>query len=180
MVNEYEKEADILKGQEMAEKQLEKEDKGCDWSNPEEVKLHLAEVHSKEREKRLDRIVPNRICPCCKRRIWLDKMWVVTTGGQAYCRSCYHCKINPCKDNITGSFITEVVIKYEINGWKLKALRGKGEIGAIAFADKMGWSRTYLYRVENNQIKTLTADVVERMLDVFDELGVVVMNSSKP
>ena len=176
-MNEYEKEANILKGQDMAEKQAIKEKLGVDWKDGQEVKLYQKEKHSEERKRELDRVVPSRVCPCCKRRIWLDKLWVITRGGQAYCRSCYYCKVNPNTEKIVGSFITETSVRFNIDSWKLKSLRVKSGIGFKAFADLMGWTDAYQYRIENGQIKSLRAEVVDKMLDVFDDVGVVMANN---
>ena len=173
MVNEYKTEADILKGLEMAKKSSEHEQ--VDWNSEEERKLYLSEQYIKDREKKLDRLTPNRVCPCCKRKIWLTRMWVVEEG-KAFCRSCYYCKVHPNKEVVIGGFLKEVVVRFEIDGWKLRAMRMKCGVGATAFAARMGWSRTYLYRVEGGYIKTLNHIVVDNMIDVFDSFNIKMIN----
>lgn len=178
-MKEYEIEKSTLDGLTMADKQLDKDrNNGCDWKNDQEKALYLAEQHAKERCKRLDRLVPNRICPMCKRKVWMDRMWVITKSSQAFCRSCYYSRVNNDKDVVVvGGFLGEVLVRFEIDGWKLRAMRIKSGVGATAFADRMGWSRTYLYRLEGGYIKSLDKEIVERMIDVFDSFGIVVVES---
>jgi hypothetical protein len=176
MVNEFKKEKDILKGVEKAEQDAKKEKK-CDYKDKREVRLARKEDRDSERKKLLDSIVSGRVCPKCRNRIWSDRSWVIE-GRIAICRSCFYSKEGIVDDGkVRGGFINRVLIRVEVNGWKVMQLRVKAGVGIKAFADRMGYSKAYQYQVENQGFRSMTLERVEKMMKVFEEIGVEIIDS---
>ena len=172
-MDEFKKEKEILNGISASEKLVERK---CDWHSGEEISLMRREQREKERGLLLDSVVPSRVCPSCKRRIWLDSCWVIKSK-LAICRSCFHSRGKHIDDGrIVGGFIERVVIRVEINGWKIKTLRGKVGVGIQSFADRMGWTRSYQQQLESGKMKTIGKDAVENLINVFEEIGVDIVD----
>ncbi len=175
MVNEYRKEKQALEGLEQAEAAKKRKDEQvCDWSNAEEVSLYRAEKRLAERELLLDSIVPTRVCPNCKRMIWLDSSWVVDKR-LAVCKSCSSLsrrRGGEEEKERRGSIGLKASVRFEIDGWKVRSLRERVGVGANSFAQKMGYSRSYQWQLENNKVKSLSLELAEKFISVFEELGV--------
>lgn len=176
-MNEYDKEKQVLDGIDSAKKAEDRiKKKVCDWDDESEVSLKRAEERKEERKRVLDAIVPDRVCPKCKTKIFLDSYWVVK-DGLAWCRSCFHSFSNKDDGEIFGSIVKKVVVRVEIDGWKIRALRGRANIGINIFAAEMGWTVVYQDQIERGKQKTVTLDVFERIVKAFKKHGAEVTDS---
>lgn len=168
-MKEFQKEKDILDGLEQAEKVGNK----CDWKNEQDISIMRSEKYKTSRKVLLDKIVPTRVCPSCRRRIYLESSWVVTKDSLVICRSCFHSRKGVSdKQEVSGGFLKEPIIRFSYDGWKIKSLRERGGVGVNSFADKMGWSKKYQYEIESGDVRSLSLEVVERLIKVFESFGV--------
>lgn len=169
-MNEFKKEKDIIIGLEKAEKvKLRK----CDWKDGREVSIMKAEEYRVSRKLILDKIVPTRVCPSCRRRIYLESSWVVK-DDLAICRSCFHSRGVRDKDKISGGFLKNPIIRFEYDGWKIRSLRERAGVGINSFADRMGWSKKYQYEIERGDVRSLSLEIVERLIEVFESFGIII------
>ena len=186
-MKEYQDEKDILDGVEMAEGVVAREEKKkVDWHSPEEVALMRSEERMVERTKMLNKIVgQGRICPCCRKRVWSDTSWVIDKDKMhAVCRSCHHTQDRKWKELhggdggvVTGSFVRDVVVRFEFDGWILFTLREKVGVGQEAFAVRCGWSKSYQDQIEHGIMKTLPLEKIEMIISVLIDIGVVVTDT---
>lgn len=164
----------ILDGVEMAEDLDEtKSNTKCSWQDPEDVLIKRAEDRRTERRRLLDSIVGRgRICPNCRRKVWADSSWVIK-DGIALCRSCFHLGKKRDEETVRGSFVVgEAIVRFEIDGWQIMKLRESSGIGLEAFANRMGWTKGYQSQIENRKGRTMAMDVVVKMIDIFEDVGV--------
>lgn len=177
-MNEFQNEKDTLKGLDIA-KSVEKrsKEKICDWADEQDRRIMKADERFEQRSKELDIIVPTRICPSCQRRIYFDSSWVID-GKLAWCRSCFHGQHKEKSgDGVSGSIIKKVLIRVEFDGWGIKVLRGRAGIGMYAFAMRCGWTKAYQYNIEKDIMKTLSWGSITKIIQVFEDLGVVITDS---
>ena len=173
-MDEFKKEKDILDGQKKIDKVLPRK---CDWRDAREVSLMKAAEYKRERKVLLDKIVPTRVCPSCRKRVYLESSWVVK-GSIAVCRSCFHSRSKDDVDEMYGGFLGNPIIRFEFSGWKICCLREKAGIGIQSFADKMGWSRKYQYEIERGDVRSLSLETVEKLIKTFESFGVIVIDGS--
>lgn len=176
-MKEFEKEKNILKGIEKAES-VEKRsvNKICDWADDQERAILRSDKQMSERKKQLDIIVPTRVCPSCKNKIFHDSYWVVV-DNLAWCRSCFHSNHKVVDGEVRGSIITKVIFRVEYDGWKIKTLRHKMGVGAYAFSLKCGWTKGYQEQIECNTQKSLSLETINKIIQVFEDIGVKIVDS---
>ncbi len=177
-MNEYKEEKDILIGLEQAKKVEERsKNKVCDWADEKELAILRADKRAEERKRELNAIVPTRVCPSCKRKIYIDSHWVVV-DKLAWCRSCFHSqhKVED-KEEVSGKIIKNVIIRLEFDGWEIKILRDKVGVGVYAFADRCGWTKVYQEQIERNSMKTLSLGSILRIMRVFEDIGVTIIDT---
>lgn len=171
-MDEYKKEKDILAGIEDAEAvHAAGEDRKCDWNDPQDISIMRADERRLERKLNLDRIVPKRICPACRNRIFGDSSWVIE-GDKAWCRSCYQSRGQIDDGKKECSLFQGIVVRVKIDGWKIKIMRKSMGVGQQAFAARMGWSANYQNQVEGSKVRTVTLEVAERLVGVFEDIGI--------
>lgn len=174
-MNEFKKAKEILEGNKKIEGIQEKlDEKVCDRSDKMDISVMRRDSIVEKRKKILDNIIPGRICPSCKRRIYLDSSWFVKEKERfAICRSCYSVKNVKSDGEVVGGFINGApIIRFPVDGWKIMKLREKVGVGIKAFASKVGWTKAYQYQIERGSCVILSIESVERIISVFEEIGV--------
>lgn len=176
-MKEFQNEQDILEGVKKAEK-VERRDKGkvCDWGDEREKSILKSERNAAERRRTLDIIIPSRVCPSCKRKIWMDSHWVVK-DKLAWCRSCFRSQHKEVREEVLGSIINRIVIRVEFDGWRIKLLRHDAGVGTYAFSTRCGWSKAYQEQIERDSMKTLSLESITTIIQVFEDIGVTITDS---
>lgn len=173
-MNEFEKEKNILDGIE-AEKKIKLNK--VDWKNSEEVSIMKADKTAGIKRRLLDRAVPTRVCPRCRRRIIADSSWVIK-NDIVICRSCSLVGDKRDEDEKRGGFIIgEATIRFPFDGWQIRVLRERAGVGLHSFAERMGWGISYQTDIETNRVKCLRLEVVEKMIGVFEDIGITISDS---
>jgi len=174
---------DQLQAIELAEKKFQRElFKKCDWNDPKDVAHYKKLKRIDARNRVIKRLCPDRKCPSCGRIVLQTNSWVINKKeSEAICRSCYFRLINnQVPDKVQelnyNIFIPE---RYSINGQLLLQTREKTELSLKEFARLAGWGRSYQTKLENNEIKSISGDIVNILIAVLNDNGVTTLDTLK-
>lgn len=134
---------------------------------------YMRDRRRKERLQKLDSIVPDRVCPSCRRVFPHTLSWVITDKS-AKCRSCNATQKTGeravlKKSEVLEEIVSKVYRRFEISGESLKTLREECEIPLRDFAETAGWSRAYQHKLEHGD-QQISEDTLDTILQTFDRL----------
>ncbi|PHR91988.1 MAG: hypothetical protein COA69_09490 [Robiginitomaculum sp.] len=146
----------------------------ADWQDPEERNL----IRREAREERRDRSLPkSRRCSWCGGGpLMKSRQWVVVNDWVG-CRSCWTRRgiLVPTKKepiNVNLAVFKDPKTKYVIEGGSLAHCREQVGKSQGEFASIAGWSRQYQSKLENGGVKTVSDEVRNTILAVFERIGV--------
>lgn len=154
--------------------------KKCDWQDAEDVALYRRDKRRKLRQVQLDLLVPQRRCPCCNEIRLGPKQWVVNADQTVICcLSCYR-EAMPARGEIVSvkeeyAHIFRPVIRYEIDGHKLRELRIKLGISMSALGKRCGWSAAFQLKLEE-KTASVNGNIMRLLLQELQRAGAIFVN----
>jgi len=174
-MDEMKQEAKILADVERQEAKIGKWRK-CDWEDVDDVKEYHRYERQKKREAVLNRLVKNRVCPCCKSVRLSPRSWVVSKDEKkAVCRSCFHSGVADKKDGggagVKRNLFGDTTVRYAFDGFELSCVREAIGVSAAVFARRAGWKAVYQWKLESGKVKSVTLETAEVLLETIESFG---------
>jgi ribosome-binding protein aMBF1 (putative translation factor) len=150
-----------------------------DWKDPEDVAFFRS---MRRREKRLaliKKITDGSFrCPLCKDQFLKAEGWILNRSStKAICRSCWTKEKKRVKRQYgkeiarTDEVFTESQVRYKINGAALMGSREALGLSRAQFAAKIGYSATWIQKLETGDVVTVSAECAREIVQVFEEAG---------
>jgi len=154
----------------------------CDWDDSVDRLEYRRSVRFERREEILARLVPTRVCPCCRKVRASSRLWVITKAeDMAACRTCFHGGLSEADRKAGGyedvKLFGEMQPRYQVNGEEIGALREKAGLSLRAFARRVGWSASYQQTIERGSAHTIGLETAECIIQLFEELGILTADS---
>ena len=129
----------------------------CDWADTEDINEYYRDRTKEQRERLLDKHVPERVCPNCRRKYYFAPRVWVRSRGSVICRSCFmvlsHAKgIGELKKVLTP------LVRYKLDGQQLKNCREMVGMSQRVFAERVGWTYSYQAKLETGSTITISEE----------------------
>ncbi len=142
----------------------------CSWEIPEDVAAYKRDGRIKQRAELLDKLVPNRICPTCRKMKINPRQWVLCTLV-AVCRSCYHSMGGEMLEVDFSLAVMEREVRYKIECYEISRIRQLVGLSKNKLGKQMGWSGGYQSQLEKKTIVWWRASDVKTFLRIIRENG---------
>ena len=151
----------------------------CDWEDPLDIAEYKKEKRIEERWSVIKRFSINNRCPTCLRLIMDVRSWIISKDKTAViCKSCFkRVKSNQPLDHL--KIVEEKlfsICKYEIDGRLLSKVRDEAGISIREFARRVGWSRSYQQKLEAGDLKNVSIENAEFILQVLSEANIMTLD----
>jgi hypothetical protein len=170
-----------------AEARFEKfKSRKCDWDDPDDVNAYRRSRREKGRQSKLDKLVPDRVCPECKEIVLKTRSWRLvrhpeTKKLMAVCSSCHQiCYVAPRLDKegeLAKIRLKQALartkgetVRFRMRGPALETAIGLAGMSKAHFSRRCGWSASYTQKlVGSDAVKTVNADTMRVILTVLKE-----------
>lgn len=181
--DQYAQAKSVLKGEELAERDLTRDLKRlCDWDQPTDRAHHMSEARKRQRRADLRVLLGGKLrCPYCKRTRAKLSEWVIlkkkhSTQRIAACRSCSTQAIEELDTEERRTQVGEIElfpsaeVRFAVDGFALARVRTICGLTLRSFSDLAGWSVSYQRKIEG-PTRTISQENANVILRVLREQG---------
>jgi len=147
-----------------------------DWKDPEDVAFFRSMQRREKRLQLVKKITGNFYCALCRNQHLKAEGWVINKKKtKAICRGCWTKEKKRVKRQAgkevarTDEVFTELQVRYRLNGAALLHSREAIGLSRVQFAEKIGYSATWVQKLETGDVITISAECAQEIAQVFAE-----------